>query len=222
MIHSVIIAVIVGVVALGISVGVFLPETFTSSLDKIKSEIPIEQVSNSIKNIQPPTLSFYEVNSRCDFSYFLLDLHHTKKMHLKNTVEIDEDKIYELVEEVRNQIIEEYGGMDEVMIKIHSRQIDSSEIGKEMMNEIATKGEKYTLTPYMEAHSIHPKFRDDVAQLLKTSGEVYQKKLPIKSPVFYAFVKLTESQFNADPECAQKHNEHFSSTMAMLKDNWDY
>ncbi len=143
-------------------------------------------------------------------------------MHLKDTAKIDENKIQELADEFRDQKLKEYGGFEEYQIKVKRGEIKSDQVFNDVLNLLATKGQKYLLDPYLEANSINPKFKDDVADLLRTSGQVYDKNLPILSSSFYTYVKLTEDQFNSDPECSKKHKEHFSDTMKLLKDNWGY
>ena len=74
----------------------------------------------------------------------------------------------------------------------------------------------------MEKNLIHPKFREEMSELLKAIGDGYIDSNPTRNPTYYKYIKITNEEFNADLTCKKQHIEHFSDTMQMLKNNWGY
>jgi len=149
-------------------------------------------------------------------------MHYSKKMGVKDNIEVDEEKVLARSEEVFKELQNKYGGPEAQRIKMQRGEITEADLQKDFANAQQIIFEEFLLNPVMEKNSIHPKFRDDMSELLKAIGAGYISSNPTRNPTYYKYIKITDEEFNADPICANQHKEHFSDTMQMLKNNWGY
>jgi len=224
-------------VGIGIGIGiaavlVVIVFTNVDDLVSINIEDATSQISTTIEEATSQVefsnpLQFYEIDSRCDLSYFLLDLHYSKKMSLQDTMDVDDkaelaDEMMARGEEVMKEMVEKMGGDEEMAIKVRSGELTDADIQKIWDDVGQIVLEEFLVNPIMEKNSIHPKFRGDISELLKNVGSGYIDINPTRNPTYYNYIKITDEELNADPTCKKQHIEHFSDTMQMLKDNWGY
>ena len=217
-------------IGIGIVIVAILVLVVFSNVDDLVSTNIEDATSQISKNLEESTskvefsnpLQPYEVDSRCDFSYLLLDLHYSKKMGVKDTIDIDKDEVLARSEELFKEIQEKQGSPEDFAIKMQRGEINEETQKKIFENARQSIFEEFLLYPVMENNSIHPKLKNEVSELLNAVGEGYISTNPTRNPTYYKFIKITDDEFNSDPECAKKHREHFSETMTMLKNNWGY
>ena len=108
---------------------VIIAFTNIDDLVSINIEDATSQISSSIQEsasqvVFSNPLQTYKIDSRCDLSYFLLDLHYSKKMGVKNTIDIDESKVLARSEEVFKEIQEKQGSPEDFVIKMQRGEIN--------------------------------------------------------------------------------------------------
>jgi len=207
-------------VGIGIGIGIasiVVIIVFSNIDDLVFSSI--QETTGQVEFSNPVALlQTYRIDSRCDLSYFLLDLHYSKKMGIGDTIEVDENKVKVRTEELYNEFKKKLDSQD--FRNLPSDMVEFQKVEFQRMKD--SINEEFGIGPLMEENSIHPKFKDDVKKLFENLALQYVEANPTRNPTYYEYIRLTEGDFQADPECAQNHKEHFSDTMQMLKSNWGY
>jgi len=193
----------------GIGIGICVAAAITvlvifTNVDDLVST-NIEEATSQVEFSNP--LQTYEIDSKCDLSYLLLD-HYTKT----NGQSFDMIALHEVVtaemETKSAQIRQKYFDLETGK---GNEQFDNSGRLKSDSPFLIEMFEEIYLKSFMERKNVDPKLESLVYDWIWEASSVGNPKSTVESEAAanYQIIFLTESDYAEDPECGKKHHEDF-------------